>query len=48
MPLKTGASRKDISSNIATEIRAGRPPKQAEAIAYRKALEAKTRKHRGK
>lgn len=34
MPLKKGSSRKTISSNIATEIRHGRPRKQAIAIAY--------------
>lgn len=39
MPLKEGSSRKDISENIATEIRAGKPAKQAEAIAFRKAGE---------
>jgi len=37
MPLKRGSSRKVISANIRTEIRAGRPQKQAIAIAYRKA-----------
>jgi hypothetical protein len=34
MPLKKGGSRKTISENIATEIRAGRSGKQAAAIAY--------------
>lgn len=34
MALKKGYSKKTISRNIATEIRAGRPPKQAAAIAY--------------
>lgn len=37
MPLKRGSSRKTISSNIRTEIKAGRPRKQAIAIAMRKA-----------
>lgn len=37
MPLKQGTSKKVISGNIATEIRAGKPPKQAAAIAYSKA-----------
>ncbi len=37
MPLKTGKSKKVISSNIRTEIAAGRPQKQAVAIALRKA-----------
>ena len=39
MPLETGSSRAAISHNIATEIRAGKPPKQAAAIAYREAGE---------
>ena len=34
MPLKSGASKKVLSENIATEIKAGRPQKQAVAIAY--------------
>lgn len=34
MPLEKGSSQATISKNIATEIRAGKPPKQAEAIAY--------------
>ena len=37
MPLESGASRAAVSHNIATEIRAGKPPKQAEAIAFSKA-----------
>jgi hypothetical protein len=40
MPLKKGKSRKVISENIATEIRAGRKPAQASAIAYSKARES--------
>lgn len=36
MPLHKGAKpgSKDFGANIATEIKAGKPPKQAQAIAY--------------
>lgn len=37
MPLESGSSKAVISRNIATEIRAGKDPKQAAAIAYSKA-----------
>lgn len=34
MPLEKGSSRTAISHNIKTEIEHGKPPKQAEAIAF--------------
>ena len=37
MPLKSGKSKKIIQSNIRKEIKAGKKPKQAAAIAYSKA-----------
>ena len=40
MPLKKGYSRATISKNIRTEMRAGRPQKQAIAIAYSTARKA--------
>jgi len=37
MPLKKGKSKKVISNNIRTEMKAGRPKRQAIAIAMSKA-----------
>ena len=37
VPLKQGSSQETVSENIATEIRAGKDPKQAAAIAYSEA-----------
>lgn len=41
MPLKKGSSKKVIQKNTRTEIRAGKSPKQASAIAHSKARASK-------
>jgi hypothetical protein len=43
MPLKSGKSKKDISENIKTERKAGKPEKQAIAIAMNKAGKSKSK-----
>lgn len=44
MPLKHGYSRASISSNVKTEMMAGRPQKQAVAIAMSTARDAAKKK----
>lgn len=41
MPLKSGYGKKTLSSNVKTEMSAGRPQKQAVAIALSKARQSK-------
>jgi len=48
MPLKQGKSKAAVSSNIKTEIAAGKPQKQAVAIALSVARKNAAKKARGK
>ncbi len=44
MPLKKGSSRKAVSANVKTEMAAGKPQRQAVAIALSVARKAKGKK----
>lgn len=46
MPLKSGTSKKTFEKNIKTEVKAGKPERQALAIAY--SMKKDSQKKRGK
>ena len=48
MPLIKGTSKKTFSKNVATEVKAGKPVKQAVAIAYSQKRESAKKKPKGK
>lgn len=48
MPLKKGSSKQIMQENVKTEIAAGKPPKQAVAIAYSQARRTSKGKRGGK
>jgi hypothetical protein len=48
MPLKKGTSKGTLQQNIATEVKAGKPVKQAVAIAYSQKRAAQKAKRSGK
>lgn len=48
MPLKKSSSKKAVSENIKTEMAAGKPQKQAVAIALETQRRAKSKRKRGK